>query len=467
MELPSSPLSPDACPRPPLCPFTLGRTWLLWLLGLGAFQLVKNALWPHLTPGQGQAVTVVCGSLAATVASAREACATARRKHLERQAFDERVETERVLRDREEQYRLAFEYATHGMYRTTPDGQILLANPALLEMLGYDSFDALATRNLEARGTGTDYAREEFKTRLEAAGTLRGMEAVWKRQDGQPISVRENARVVRGQDGAPLWYEGSVEDITARKEAEEALRRSHQELEARVQTRTADLADANAALHQENQERRRAERQIVDLNDELVHAYDATIEGWSRALDLRDKETEGHSQRVTELTLRLACALGLPPERLQAVRRGALLHDIGKMGVPDGILLKPGPLTDDEWVIMRRHPTSAHELLSPITFLHPALDIPYCHHEKWDGTGYPQGLAGEQIPLAARIFAVVDVWDAMCSDRPYRAGWPPARVCEHVRTLSGTHFDPQVVDAFLGLMAGEEACTGSLLLRAA
>ncbi len=189
------------------------------------------------------------------------------------------------------------------------------------------------------------------------------------------------------------------------------------------------------------------ELQRSNLN--LSLAYDATIEGWSRALDLRDKETEGHTLRVTEVTLKLARAMGMPEEELMHIRRGALLHDIGKMGIPDGILLKPGPLTDDEWVIMRRHPTYAFELLSPITYLRPALDIPYCHHEKWDGTGYPRGLKGEQIPAVARLFAIADVWDALRSDRPYRAAWPEEKVRGHIRALAGTHFDPQAVEAFL------------------
>lgn len=186
-------------------------------------------------------------------------------------------------------------------------------------------------------------------------------------------------------------------------------------------------------------------------NIELALAYDTTLEGWSCALDLRDKETEGHTQRVTEATVELARSLGVTDADLIHIRRGSLLHDIGKMGIPDNILLKPGPLTDEEWVIMRKHPVYAFELLSPITFLRPALEIPYCHHEKWDGSGYPRGLKGEQIPLAARIFAVVDVWDALRSDRPYRAGWPPEQIYRYIQDQSGTHFDPQVVDAFLRL----------------
>lgn len=184
-------------------------------------------------------------------------------------------------------------------------------------------------------------------------------------------------------------------------------------------------------------------------NIDLSLAYDATLEGWSRALDLRDKETEGHTQRVTEMALRLARSMGVRGDELVHMRRGALLHDIGKMGIPDSILLKPGPLSDEEWEIMRKHPVYAQRLLSPIPFLRSALDIPYCHHEKWDGTGYPRGLKSDQIPLAARIFAVADVWDALRSDRPYRPAWPEDKVREHIRSLAGTHFDPKVVQVFL------------------
>jgi PAS domain S-box-containing protein/putative nucleotidyltransferase with HDIG domain len=183
--------------------------------------------------------------------------------------------------------------------------------------------------------------------------------------------------------------------------------------------------------------------------DELELAYDATIEGWSRALDLRDKETEGHTQRVTGMSVKLARMFGLSESDLVKVRWGALLHDIGKMGVPDNILLKPGSLTDEEWVVMKKHPALAYEMLLPIRYLQGALDIPYCHHEKWDGSGYPRGLKGEQIPLSARIFAVVDVWDALISDRPYRPAWSKEKAREHIQSGGGTHFDPQVLDAFL------------------
>lgn len=187
-------------------------------------------------------------------------------------------------------------------------------------------------------------------------------------------------------------------------------------------------------------------------SERLSQSYDETIAGWSRALDLRDRETEGHSQRVTEGAVRLGQALGLTAEALIHLRRGALLHDIGKMGIPDSILQKPGPLNEAEWAVMRRHPDIAYDLLSSIAFLRPALDIPHYHHERWDGTGYPAGLRGDEIPLSARVFAVIDVWDALRSDRPYRPAWSEERVREHIAASRGTHFDPRVVDAFLDLL---------------
>jgi PAS domain S-box-containing protein len=201
----------------------------------------------------------------------------------------------------------------------------------------------------------------------------------------------------------------------------------------------AALAIDNAGMLQELQR----------ANMELMLAYDSTLEGWSQALDLRDKETEGHTRRVTVATARLAQQMGLGAGELVHVKRGAMLHDIGKMGIPDSILLKPGPLTEEEWKVMRLHPVYAYKMLSPIPFLRPAIDIPYCHHEKWDGSGYPSGLKGEEIPLAARIFMVVDVWDALRSDRPYRRAWSEEKVRGYIGKLAGTHFDPDVVQAFL------------------
>ncbi len=198
-----------------------------------------------------------------------------------------------------------------------------------------------------------------------------------------------------------------------------------------------------------------------NTSQQRLTTYDVTLEGLSRALDLRDKETEGHSQRVTELAVRLARAMGVPKRDVTQIRWGALLHDIGKMGIPDAILLKPARLTDDEWEIMRRHPVYAYQLLSPMPYLRPLLDIPYCHHEKWDGTGYPRGLKGEDIPLTARIFAVADVWDALRSDRPYRPAWTAHKAREYIRDQAGTHFDPKVVDVFLQLVDEEDVSRSS------
>ena len=217
----------------------------------------------------------------------------------------------------------------------------------------------------------------------------------------------------------------------------------------------AAVADITAnALHRATLH----ERTRKDAAD-LALAYDTTLEGWVHALELRDQETEGHTRRVVQMTVELARALGIGEDELDNVRRGALLHDIGKMGIPDSVLLKPGTLNEREWEIMRRHPEYAYHLLKPIDYLHSALDIPYCHHEKWDGTGYPRGLKGEEIPLIARVFAIVDVWDALRSDRPYRKAWSTEQSLKHIQAQSGKHFDPQVVAKFLAMLAPPSGVT--------
>lgn len=194
---------------------------------------------------------------------------------------------------------------------------------------------------------------------------------------------------------------------------------------------------------------------LIRAHEELKTAYDATLVGWVKAVDLRDRETEGHTQRVTTLTVQLAQRVDLPEEQIEHVRRGALLHDIGKVAIPDRILHKAGPLNEEERSTMNLHPVYAFEWLNRIKYLEPALEIPRCHHEKWDGSGYPRGLSGTDIPLSARLFAVVDVYDALTSDRPYRSAMTHSAAMEIIRNAAGAHFDPQVVAQFVAMMDGE------------
>ena len=194
---------------------------------------------------------------------------------------------------------------------------------------------------------------------------------------------------------------------------------------------------------------------LQTAHQELLEAYDLTIQGWSQALDMRDKETEDHTQRVADLTIQMAKSLGLDGDELIDIRRGALLHDIGKLGIPDSILLKPGSLTAEEWQVMKQHPVLAYQLLKPIHYLEKALEIPYCHHEKWDGTGYPRGLKEDEIPLSARLFAVADVYDALTSDRPYRKAWSKEAALDYIQSQVVKHFDPQVVEIFIKMIKTE------------
>jgi len=528
------------------------------------------------------------------------------------QDISARRRTEEALRESEEQLQMIFDAAGVGIVRIDLNGRLSQTNPAFQKMLDY-SADALQGLAM-ARLTHPDDSPANLQVQWDLQEGRRDgyqVEKRYCRSDGSPVWADLTLSLVRDSTGQPQFFIAVVEDITARRDAQEKILALNQHLEQRVQHIAAlhqiDLAimsspdmDATLSLVLEQVRAQlgvdaaavltcdaetedlvyaaasglgrsvldlapqavgvgpagRAARQqsAVELsnliwtpevfagnpllasesfaaywavpliakgtlkgilevfhrrpllpdtgwresldilagqaaiavdsatmfrdiqrsNQELIEAYEATIEGWGRALDLRDQETEGHSRRVTDLAERLARALGLDEAALVPIRRGSLLHDIGKMGVPDRILLKTDNLTPTEWRIMRRHPQDAYDMLAPIAFLRPALDIPYCHHEKWDGSGYPRGLRGAEIPLAARLFAIVDVWDALRSERPYRPSWPEAKVLGHIRSLSGTHFDPHIVSVFLDLMAGiaaplPEPLEGDLLplLRAA
>jgi PAS domain S-box-containing protein/putative nucleotidyltransferase with HDIG domain len=330
---------------------------------------------------------------------------------------------EKKLRDEQkrsnEQVRLlssAIEQSTEGIAVTDTSGQVLFANNALSAMHGY------TPEELQGENISILYTPDESS--LIESANLRTLkegqfsDETWHtRKDKTTFPGQIHVSLLRDDASHPIGLIHTLRDITERKQSEEKIKQL-----------------------------------LIDLqkkNDELGHAYDATLEGWVRFLDLRDQETEGHTQRVTEMTIELAAQMGFTDTLLTHIRRGALLHDIGKMGIPDEVLRKPGPLNYEEWEIMRRHPVYAFQMLSPIQFLHPALDIPHHHHERWDGTGYPDQLKQDEIPLPARVFAIIDVWDALNSDRPYRKAWLPEKAIEYIKAQSGKHFDPHLVPIFL------------------
>lgn len=335
--------------------------------------------------------------------------------------------TEKLLIENEERLRLAVTSAQQGIYDLNIQTGEVIVNDIYAAMLGYESekfretidtwrkrihpddYDLVVNLYQDYISGKIDDYRMEFRTRT-ASGDW-----IWVLSVGSIVEF--------DSEGKPLRMLGTHTNINKRKKAE------------------LDISKLYETLHVAN----------VDLNQ----AYDATIEGWSRAMDLRDRETEGHTLRVTAFTLRLARMAGLSGNHLEHIRRGALLHDMGKLGIPDSILLKPGPLDDEEWNLMRKHPIFAYEMLSPIIYLQKAIDIPYCHHEKMDGSGYPRGLSGEEIPLAARIFTVVDVFDALTTTRPYRPAWSLEKTLEFISHGSGAHFDSDVVKLFIELIQTE------------
>jgi PAS domain S-box-containing protein/putative nucleotidyltransferase with HDIG domain len=324
---------------------------------------------------------------------------------------DEKRKSEHALRLSEDKFSKAFRISPDAIsISRISDGKYIEINEGFTRLTGFLPEDVIGNNNLLINIWANLDESQCFFADMQEHGEISNMEGVFKKSDGGLWIGLISARIIEVNEGACII--SIIRDITERKRAELDLQHAHMD---------------------------------------LAEAYEATIEGWSNVLDLRDKETEGHTQRVTEITVSLARALGIPEEQIVHIRRGALLHDIGKMAIPDGILQKPGPLTEDEWKEMRRHPEYAHHMLSPIIYLRSALDIPFCHHEHWDGTGYPRGLHGEEIPLSARIFSIVDVWDALLSNRPYRRGCTEESVLEYIQRHAGSYFDPRLVEAFLEL----------------
>jgi PAS domain S-box-containing protein len=327
---------------------------------------------------------------------------------------NEKIRMQDALTERESQFRLLAENASDMISRLSTDGIILYVSPACETLLGYTPEELTGTSAL-------NFVHE--KDRENVSDLFFGKSA-----QGEITTVAFRAIHKNGED---LWLETSSRAILDPKTSRVI----------EVQTASRDIT-----------ERKNAERDLQTAHDNLQAAYEKTIEGWVRALDLRDRETEGHTQRVTELTLRVARTLGYSEEELAHIRRGALLHDMGKMAIPDEILQKPGPLTEEEWKVMRRHPEYAHDMLSAISYLRPALDIPLYHHERWDGSGYPRGLKGEDIPKIARLFAIIDVWDALSSDRPYRKSLRRDQVIQYIIDMSGQLFDPELVKIVLPII---------------
>ncbi len=328
----------------------------------------------------------------------------------------ERIRDARALQASEEKFSTAFHTSPDSVnINRLEDGVYIEINEGFTQITGYTREDVLGKSSLEINIWADPADRAKLVTGLLTNGVVNNLEARFRCKDGRIEIALMSARVIEVEGEQCIL--SMTRPIT-------------------------DWIQAQIALRQQ-------EAELREAHTELEQAYDATLRGWARALELRERETANHSRRVVELTMQVVCAMGIGGVEIQHIQRGALLHDIGKMGIPDSILLKPGQLTDSEWAIMRKHTEYARAVLSEVAYLRPCLDIPYSHHEHWDGTGYPQGLKGEEIPLSARIFSVVDVFDALTHERPYREAWPVKKAISHLIEQSGKYFDPQVVDVFL------------------
>lgn len=313
---------------------------------------------------------------------------------------------------------------------------ILLLYDPYTQMLGYaagQGFRSQAVKQFRVRLGESHAGKVALERRMEIIRNLN------EYNDSMTEGLRSLGESFQLYIAVPLVAKGQIMGVL------ELFQRTTMEIDPEWLEYLQGMA-AQAAIAIDNAE---LFEKLQRSNAELSMAYDATIEGWSRAMELRDQDVEGHSHRVAELTLDFCRAMGITDLSLEHVRWGVLLHDIGVMAIPDRILKKETPLSEEEWQTMRQHPINAYELLSPIPYLRQAIDIPYCHHERWDGAGYPNRLKGEQIPLAARIFAVVDVWDALSSERPYRQAWPRDAVRDYLQQEAGKQFDPKIVESFL------------------
>ncbi len=333
------------------------------------------------------------------------------------QILQQQASMQIALSESEAQFRLMAENSSDMISKHDTTGIFIYVSPACRALLGYEPEELIGTPITQLIYPEDASQLIDLLATPNWDGVTTTINYRAHRKNGEYVWLETTARLFFDNNSQKQEFQASSRDITERKQSQEALQKAHTDLQ---------------------------------------EAYDKTIEGWVLALDLRDRETEGHTQRVTEMTLKLAHILNCTADELIHIRRGALLHDMGKMGIPDEILQKPGPLTDDEWVIMRRHPQYAYQMLSPINYLSQALIIPYYHHERWDGSGYPHKLKGKDIPLHARFFAVVDVWDALQSDRPYRKGLPSKEIVEYLQKEAGRLFDPEIVDIFIALVTATQ-----------
>jgi PAS domain S-box-containing protein len=362
------------------------------------------------------------------------------------------------LQKSREQYRVLTETIKDVVWIVDVDTMLIqYISPSIERLLGY-SVEEISSFSFIDTITQTEQPNmvQLIQTRKEAfidgeipADQFFTDEVPQVHKDGSIVWTEVITNYYRNDENGHIKVRGVSRDISERKLAKEKMSGVQSELIRALK----ESDQSRRSLLSVAEDQKRTDEALRKSSEDLVYAYDATLLGWSTALEMRERETAGHSLRVVQRTLELANALGIDQQEMTHIQRGALLHDIGKMGIPDSILLKPGPLTDDEWVVMRQHPSYAYRLLSNIPYLAPALEIPFFHHERWDGSGYPQGLIGENIPFKARIFAVVDVWDALSSDRPYRPAWGEGAVNKYLRDQAGKQFDPKVVEVFLRLFS--------------